>query len=121
MRRRSFGATVGGMILLAGIPAIAQQGQPAMIGVLTVFANPGFWKGFFTEIAALGWEDGRNIRFRFVQTEGTNEGLQALVSGLVSEGATAIMATGDPAIAAAQRGAPALPIIGIADDMAGSG
>ncbi|HYU11112.1 MAG TPA: ABC transporter substrate-binding protein [Stellaceae bacterium] len=72
-------------------------------------------------MAALGWQDERNIRFHLVHTEGSNEGLPALISRLVAENIRAIVATGDPAIAAAQRGAPAVPIIGITDDMAGSG
>lgn len=120
MRRRSFGALVGGAVLLAGTPVAAQQRQPVIIGILTVFANPAFWNPFLDEMRALGWEDGRNVRFHFVRTEGTNEGLSALVSGLVAEKVAAIVATGDAAIATAQRGAPNLPIIGITDDMVGS-
>ena len=120
MRRRNFLRSAGGAILLGGMPAAAEERQSVTIGILTVFANPAFWKPFLDEMHTLGWEDGRNIRFHFVRTEGTNEGLPALVDSLVSEKVAAIVATGDPAIAAAQRVAPALPIVGITDDMVGS-
>jgi putative ABC transport system substrate-binding protein len=121
MRRRSFVIGVGSVVLLAGAPCAAQQGQPAKVGILTVFANPAFWKPFLDEMRALGWEDGRNIQYHFVRTEGTNEGLPELVRRLVAEKVTAIVATGDPAITAAQHGAAALATVGITDDMAGSG
>src|SRR6266496_2427143 len=121
MQRRSFGASIAAAILLRAIPGAAQPVQVPTVGILTVFENPAFWKPFLDEMAALGWQDERNIRFHLVHTEGSNEGLPALISRLVAENIRAIVATGDPAIAAAQRGAPAVPIIGITDDMAGSG
>ena len=121
MRRRAFGGLIGSAILVGTLPAEAQHVRGPKIGILTVFANLAFWKPFLDEMARLGWQDGHNIWFHFLRTEGSNEGLPALVSQLLAEDVTAVVATGDPAIVAAQGGAPNLPIIGITDDMSGSG
>src|SRR5919108_4894452 len=115
MRRRTPSILLSLTILISTLPAAAQQVHGPTVGILTVFANLAFWKPFLEEMAALGWQDGRNITFQFLRTEGSNEGLPALVGQLVAENVIAIVATGDPAITAAQRGAPGLPIVGITD------
>jgi putative ABC transport system substrate-binding protein len=70
---------------------------------------------------AIGWEEGRNIRFLFVWTEGRSERAQALAGELVSQNVDLIITFGDPAIRAVQRATQAIPIVAMTDDMVGSG
>jgi putative tryptophan/tyrosine transport system substrate-binding protein len=70
---------------------------------------------------AIGWEEGRNIRFLFVWAEGHSERAPALVGELIAQNVDLIITFGDPAIRAAQRATKAIPIIGMTDDMIGSG
>jgi hypothetical protein len=75
MRRRDFVTLIVGA---AAWPLAARAQQPAMpvIGVLRpnrqhvveTFAEP-----FRRYMKAIGWEEGRNIRFLFAWTEGRNE------------------------------------------------
>lgn len=69
---------------------------------------------------AIGWEEGRNIRFLFVWTESRNERAPALVHDLVEQKVDVIVTSGDPAIRAAQRATKTVPIVGLTDDMVGS-
>ena len=70
---------------------------------------------------AIGWEDGRNVRFLFVWAEGQNERAPALAGELVGQNVDLIVAFGDPATRAAQRATAAIPIVAMTDDMVGSG
>jgi putative ABC transport system substrate-binding protein len=70
---------------------------------------------------AIGWEEGRNIRFLFVWAEGRNERAPALAGELVAKNVDLIITFGDPAIRAAQRATQTIPIVGMTDDMIGSG
>src|SRR5262249_56174883 len=66
-------------------------------------------------------EEGRNIRFLFVWTEARSERAPALVSELIAQNVDLIVTFGDPAIRAAQRATQSIPIVGMTDDMVGSG
>jgi putative ABC transport system substrate-binding protein len=70
---------------------------------------------------AIGWEEGRNIGFRFVWTESRSERATALAGELVAQKVDLIIAFGDLGIRAAQRATQVIPIVGMADDMVGSG
>src|SRR5258706_6859041 len=70
---------------------------------------------------AIGWEDGRNVRFLFVWAEGRNERAPALAEELVAQNVDLIITFGNPAIRATQRATQAIPIVGMTDDMVGSG
>jgi putative tryptophan/tyrosine transport system substrate-binding protein len=70
---------------------------------------------------AIGWEDGRNVRFLFVWAEGRNERAPVLAEELVAQNVDLIVTFGDPAIRAVQRATQAIPIVGMTDDMVGSG
>jgi ABC-type uncharacterized transport system substrate-binding protein len=70
---------------------------------------------------AIGWEEGRNIRFQFAWMGGRNERATELAGELVAQKVDLIITFGDPAIRATQRATQSIPIVGMTDDMIGSG
>jgi putative tryptophan/tyrosine transport system substrate-binding protein len=67
------------------------------------------------------YQEGRNIRFLFVWADGHGERAPALARELVAQNVDLIILFGDPAIRAAQNATNAIPIVGMTDDMVGSG
>jgi ABC-type uncharacterized transport system substrate-binding protein len=124
MRRREFIALLGGAVAAWPLGARAQQGRLPVVGVLRpnrkdvleTFAEP-----FRRYMKAIGWEEGRNVRFLFVWTEGLSERAPALAGELVAQNVDLIVTFGDPATRAAQRATSAIPIVAMTDDMVGSG
>ena len=90
--------------------------RPNRKDVLEAFAEP-----FRSYMKAIGWEDGRNVRFLFVWMEARGERAPLLADELVAQNVDLIVTFGDPAIRAAQRATQAIPIVGMTDDMVGSG
>jgi putative ABC transport system substrate-binding protein len=123
MKRRDFITLLSAAVVFPRAAA-AQQGRLPLVGVLRpnrkdvleTFAEP-----FQRYMKAIGWEEGRNIRFLFVWADGRSERTPALAGELVAQNADLIVAFGDPAIRAAQRATQAIPIVGMTDDMIGSG
>jgi putative tryptophan/tyrosine transport system substrate-binding protein len=123
MKRRDFIVLVGGTAVAWPLAARAQQGRMPVIGilrpnhqhVLETFAEP-----FRRYMKAIGWEEGRNVRFLFVWTEGLSERAPALAGKLVAQNVDLIVTFGDPAIRATQRATQAIPIVAMTDDMVGS-
>src|SRR5262249_52917040 len=70
---------------------------------------------------AIGWEEGRNIRFLLAWTEGLSERAPVLAGELVAQNVDLIITFGDPAIRAVQRATQVIPIVAMTDDMVGSG
>src|SRR5262249_40331727 len=124
MRRREFLGGIGSSAVGWPLAAQAQeQGRLPVVGVLR--PNPKepepFAEPFRRYMRAIGWEEGRNVRFLFVWAEGHNERAPALAEELVAQNVDLIITFGDPAIRAAQRATQAIPIVGMSDDMVGSG
>jgi putative tryptophan/tyrosine transport system substrate-binding protein len=123
MRRRTFITILGGVATWP-VVAHAQQGRRPLIGVLRpnrqhvleTFAEP-----FRRYMKAVGWEEGRNIEFLFVWTDGLSERAPALAGELVAQNVDIVVTFGDPAIRAAQHATQTIPIVGMADDIVGSG
>src|SRR5215831_3717059 len=110
-------------LLAAPLPVEAQQGRVPVIGIIRNGSKPindGFASRFGRDMQALGWEDGRNIRYMFVWADGRDDRFPALAADLVARSVDVIVAFGDPAIRAAQRATSAIPIVGMTDDMVGS-
>jgi ABC-type uncharacterized transport system substrate-binding protein len=124
MRRREFIALLGGGAAAWPLAARAQQSRLPVVGVLRpnrkdvleTFAEP-----FRRYMKAIGWEEGRNVRFLFLWTEGVAERAPALAGELVAQNVDLIVTFGDPAVRAAQRATAAIPIVAMTDDMVGSG
>jgi putative tryptophan/tyrosine transport system substrate-binding protein len=124
LRRREFVALLGGAAAAWPVGARAQQGRMPLVGVLR--PNPkdiveSFAEPFRRYMKAIGWEEGRNIRFLFVWAEGHSERAPALIGELIAQNVDLIIPFGDPAIRAAQRATKTIPIVGMTDDMIGSG
>jgi putative ABC transport system substrate-binding protein len=101
MRRREF-ITLTGSAAAWPLAARAQQGRQSVVGVLRVNAKDAevFAEPFRRYMQAIGWEEGRNIRFNFVWAEGHIERAPALASELVAQNVDVIVTSGDAAIRA---------------------
>jgi len=123
VKRREFITLLGGATTWP-LAARAQQSRLPVVGVLRpnrrdvleTFAEP-----FRRYMKAIGWEEGRNVRFLFLWTEGLAERAPALAGELVAQNVDLIVTFGDPATRAAQRATAAIPIVAMTDDMVGSG
>ena len=110
-------------LTLAPLAPEAQQGRVPVIGVIRNGSKPindVFASRFGQDMQALGWEDGRNIRYVFMWADGRDDRFPALAADLVARPVDVIIVAGDPAIRAAQRATSTIPIVGFADDMVGS-
>jgi putative ABC transport system substrate-binding protein len=123
MRRREFISLLGGAAVAWPLAAYGQQGRLPVVGVLR--PNPKdtepFVEPFRKYMKAIGWEEGRNIRFLFAWMEGRNERGPQLAGDFVAQNVDLIVTFGDPAIRAVQSATQAIPIVGMTDDMVGSG
>jgi ABC-type uncharacterized transport system substrate-binding protein len=120
MKRREFITVLGGAVgawplVVRAQPQVPVVGvlRPNPKDVLEVFAEP-----FRRYMRAIGWEEGRNVRFHFVWAEGRSERAPALASELVAQNVDVIVTFGDPAIRACQRATQTIPIVGMTDDIA---
>src|SRR4051794_4543311 len=95
-------------------PSTSQAYQQAGLG------NPGL-QLLRQSLAKVGLVDGKNVRIEMRLAEGRLERLPALAEALVRDGATVILAFGEPAGQAAQSATKTLPIVCVADDLIGSG
>jgi putative tryptophan/tyrosine transport system substrate-binding protein len=124
IRRREFIVTLASGAAAWPLAARAQQGRLPVVGVLRPNpkdVNETFAQPFRRYMKAVGWEEGRNIRFVFVWTEGRSERASALAAELVAQSVDLIISFGDPGTRAAQRATQIIPIVGMTDDMVGSG
>jgi putative ABC transport system substrate-binding protein len=111
--------------LCAAVPVFAQNaGDLPLVGYLrinTPDGNEPMATMYRTALAALGWVDGRNIRVEFRLAEGHPERFPELAEALVREKASVIVASGMPAIRAAQRATNTIPIVAGDDDLLAEG
>jgi putative ABC transport system substrate-binding protein len=122
LKRRDFVTLLGGAAAWP-LAARAQQGRLPVVGVLRPSAKDAepFAEPFRRYMKAIGWEEGRNIRFLFAWMEGRNERAPLLAGDFVAQNVDLIVTFGDPATRAAQRATQSIPIVGMTDDMVGSG
>src|SRR5215831_19354915 len=125
LKRREFIALLGGAAVASssGV-AVAQQDRLPLVGVLRPNPkdiNETFAEPFARYMKTVGWEEGRNIRFLFVWAEGRSDRAPELARSLVAQQVDLIIPFGDPAIRAVQRATQTIPIVGMTDDMVGSG
>ena len=123
MRRRQFIALFGSTFLASPLQARGQQpGRTYRIGGL--YSSPREAPqhiALFGEMRRLGFIEGQNL---IIDPHGfglrNEQFLQAAVE-LVNARVDAILAGGNPAIRAAQQATTTIPILGLTDDMVGSG
>src|SRR5258708_36440864 len=94
MKRRDFITLLGGAATWP-LAALAQQGRLPIVGVLR--PNPKdvietFAEPFRRYMKAIGWEEGRNIDFRFACTESRSERAAALAGEPVAHNGDLLLA-----------------------------
>jgi putative ABC transport system substrate-binding protein len=80
------------------------------------FAEP-----FRRYMKALGWDEGRNIHYRFAWADGQSDRLPGLAQQLVDEKVDLLITFGKPAADAVERASSTIPTVSMADDMIASG
>jgi putative ABC transport system substrate-binding protein len=128
MKRREFitllcGAAAAPSVLWP-LAARAQQERIPVIGILRVNPeniNETFAEPFRRYMKALGWDEGRNIRYQFVWADGQIERIPALAQELVDGNVDLLITFGKPSAAAVERASSTIPIVSMTDDMIASG
>ncbi len=123
MKRREFITLLGGAAAWP-LAARAQKDRVPVIGILRV--NPKNLNEIFAEpfrryMKALGWDEGRNVRYQFVWADGQIERIPALAQELADEKVDLLIAFGTLSANAVERASSTIPTVAIADDMIASG
>jgi putative ABC transport system substrate-binding protein len=124
IRRREFITLLGGVGVSWPLVARAQQDHIPVIGILRVnpkTINETFAEPFRRYMKALGWEEGRNIRYQFVWADGQVERIPGLAQGLVDEKVDLLIVFGKPSADAVERATSTISTVAMADDMIASG
>jgi putative tryptophan/tyrosine transport system substrate-binding protein len=113
------------LTLCLAVTAFAQNAEKLpLVGFLRINSPDSLelHAGLFRDaMAALGWVDGRNVRIEFRLAEGHVERFPELAEALVREKPSVILATGLPAIRAAQRATSTIPIVADSADLVAEG
>jgi putative ABC transport system substrate-binding protein len=123
LKRREFIALLGGATAAWPLVAGAQEpGRIYRLGVLHQLPRTAAqFTRLFDGLRRQGFIEGRNLIIDQSGFGSTAQQYQERVAGMVQSGANVIFAGGDAAMRAAQEVTRTVPIIGIADDMIGSG
>jgi len=113
MNRRTF---LRGLTLGAVAAPLAAEAQPAgkiwRIGTLTGQPPESpMWAPFREQLCELGYLEGQNIIVEWRSSRGNAERFPDLAADLVRVKVDVIVASGDPAIAAAQKASQTTPIV----------
>src|SRR5262249_43114725 len=104
---------LGAVLVALSVPVEAQQaGKVHRVGVLdrTAISNSAvFWDAFRQEMRKLGWIEGKNIEYRFVEQK--NESLPELAEDLVRSKVDLIVVTGTAAALDAKKVTTTIPIV----------
>jgi putative ABC transport system substrate-binding protein len=123
MRRREFITLLGGTAATWPLAARAQEtGRTYRLGVLS--AGPSgqpLWLATFDELRRAGFLEGQNLTIDWHQYGPRTDLIPEFVADLVKARVDVIVANGDAAIRAAQQATKTIPILGITEDMVGSG
>jgi putative ABC transport system substrate-binding protein len=128
MRRRDVVAQLVRAALLPGAMGLwartagAQGTRVPTVGIVRgPKVSDAFVEPFRRDMAALGWDDGRNVRFEVRWGEGRNELVAAHIAELVARPVDVLVTFGNFATAAAQHATTRIAIVGMNDDMVGNG
>jgi putative ABC transport system substrate-binding protein len=123
MRRREFITLLGGTAATWPLAARAQEtGRTYRVGVLSAgpLGQP-LWLVTFDELRRAGFIEGQNLTIDLHQYGQHTDQIPEFVADLVKARVDVIVANGDAAIRAAQQATKTIPILGITEDMVGSG
>ena len=112
MDRRDFISLVVGAVIAAPLAGEAQPGNVRRIGVLTSQAPESpMWTPFHEGLREHGYVEGQNIAFKWQSAGFRAERFPDLAAELARVKVDVIVATDNPAIAAAQRATGTIPIV----------
>jgi putative ABC transport system substrate-binding protein len=123
LKRREVIAILSGVGVVIPLAAWTQEaGRTYHIGVMTRSPRMAVnYVAFFDELRRLGFVEGQNLAVDARGFAARSEQFPELARALVSSGVDALVCGGDAAIRAAQHATQTIPIVGITDDMVGSG
>jgi ABC-type uncharacterized transport system substrate-binding protein len=117
MKRRQFITLLGGAVAAWPLAARAQQPKMLRVGYSGIMPRGApHYDAFEKRMAELGYQEGRNFTFEYVQAPGI-EGYELTYRELASRQVDILLAAGnEPALRAARAAAGAAPIVFIALD-----
>jgi putative ABC transport system substrate-binding protein len=111
MKRREFITLIGGAAIAAPFGASGQDAKVPRLGVLLVGNREPFTREFGSGLRDLGYAEGRNIQLHVLTAEGKLAALADLAAELVRLKVDIIVASETPAVQAAKRATPEIPIV----------
>ena len=124
MRRRDFIKAIAGSILPTGQPAARAQDADRIYRIAVLSLEPrtaANYVAFFDELRKLGFEEGRNLVVDGRGFDARSDQFPDLAATAVMSHVDALVCGGTAGIRAAQRATQTIPIVGVTDDMVGSG
>ena len=116
MKRRTFITVLGGAAAWPLAARAQQTNQMRRVGLLVNAAESDLEKqseigAFRAGLEALGWSEGRNIRFDYRWTAGRFDRLSTYARELVSLAPDVLLATNGPTLVALQGETKSIPIV----------
>ena len=125
MTRRDFITLLGGAAVAWPLAARAQQGKPAIIGLLgsgTAAAQSEWTAAFVQRLRELGWSEGRNLTIEYRWAEGRSERFAEIAAEFVRLKVDVIVTHNTLPPLAAKQATSVIPIVfAVAADPLGSG
>ena len=123
MRRREFVRLIGGAGVAWPFATWAQEaGRTYRLGVVTISPRTApYFVAMFDELRRAGFIEGQNLRIDWRSHGARVDLIPEFVAELVNAKVDVIYVTGEPGIRAAQQATTTIPIMGLAEDMVGSG
>ena len=123
MRRRDFILASGATALAWSLAVRAQEiGRTYRVGGVSVGPRTApYVVAMFDELRRLGFVEGQNLKIDWHSCGPRVDLMPEFVAELVNAKVDVIYVTGEPGIRAAQQATTTIPIIGLAEDMVGSG
>jgi putative tryptophan/tyrosine transport system substrate-binding protein len=125
MRRRAFIALIAGA-MAAAWPLAARGEVTRRLGLLFITSAQaakarGLLESIIQGLKEHGWIEGQNFTFEYRFADGKQDALPKLAAELVQLRVDAIVTDSSPAIQAAKNATQTVPIVGIGNDLVGSG
>jgi putative tryptophan/tyrosine transport system substrate-binding protein len=117
MDRRTFINLVAGSLVVAPLPALAQQtGKVRRLGILTAGTISSDWGVFFETLRELGWIEDQNLLIERRAAGGKADLVPGLAAELVQLRVDVILANGAVASVAAKNATTSIPIVTVTGD-----
>jgi putative ABC transport system substrate-binding protein len=122
LTRRAVLAASAAIVLGRGNAQAQEAGRTYRVGILSALTREApVWVAFRDGLSRLGYVEGKNLTIDHRAYGTEPEQATALAAALVQSENEVIVASGGPAIVAAQAATRTTPILGTADDMVASG